>query len=116
MNSNTTSRLATRAAAAAACLGAVLAGATACGTDDANTTASPRLGHQAAQGVGGAAPASAELSEKAKANIWEYMWQVEPQQSGGAHSYGDDRRQQQGQTGSHRQHPSGYDKALLNER
>ncbi len=75
MNTNKTSRLVTRSAAATACLGAVLAGATACGNDDATTTASPQLGHQAAQGVGAPAPASKELAEKARANIWEYMYQ-----------------------------------------
>ena len=139
MNTNKTSRLVTRSAAAAACLGAVLAGATACGNDDAATTASPQLGHQAAQGVGAPAPASKDLAEKARANIWEYMYQpaskdlsenakaniweytyqLEPQRSDAArpgHS-GDDRRQPQGQSGSHRiLHSARYDTALLSER
>ena len=116
MNTNT-SRLAIRAAAAAACLGAVLAGATACGTDEDATSASPPLGHQAGQPAGGAVPAAADVSEKARANIWEYMWHTTSQPSDAARGHsGDDRRQQQGQSGARRIHPPGYNKALLNER
>jgi hypothetical protein len=128
---NTNARLTTRTVAAATCLAALFAGATACGTEDG--TASAKTGSRPAS------VSSVDLISSAKTNQAVYLqrlraqaeaarqlraeaadaarWaQGQPGDSTGSHGYGDDHRHQQAQVRSHRassaQHAPGFDKAL----
>jgi hypothetical protein len=122
--SSTKARLTTRGAAMAACLAALFAGATACGTEDGTASAKTR------------AASSIDQLESAKANQSQYLQRLHAaieaarqaraekadaarwargndSDSNKAQRFGDDRRQQQGQTHTPPPHDApGYDKAL----
>jgi len=126
MNTNLTPTLSTRTTALAACFFALIAGATACGTDDGTASA-----------PSGSRPhtlSSIDLIESAKGNQAAYLQellaaaesarrlraeQADAARSAHGHSdpsesqgYGDDRRQSHGQPGLSRAHHSpGFDKA-----
>jgi len=118
--SPTKARLTTRTAAMAACLAALFAGATACGTEDG--TASARTATSIDQLDSAKANQSEYLqrlhaqaeaarqarAERADAARWQHGYPGADAQSQG---YGDDRRQPTGQA----QHPPGYNKALPNQ-
>lgn len=130
MNTNLTTTPSTRRTALAACFFALIAGATACGTEDG--TASAKSGGRPQK------LSSAELIDGAKTSQDAYLQRLHAQAEAarqlraehadaarwahgypsptGSSGYGDDRRQSQGQPSHPRtasaHHPPGFDKAL----
>jgi hypothetical protein len=111
MNTNlTATRSTTRTTALAACVFALIAGATACGTEHGTPSAPSGSRPQTLSSI--------DLIERAKAN--ELTYQRRPRAQRAPHGYGDDRRQPHSQpahdqtTTTH--HNPGFDKALLAER
>jgi hypothetical protein len=91
MNTKLTSTpLTTRITALTACVIALYAGTTACGTDDGTATAPAAIGKQAT---------SQSLTHSARANQAEYLRQLRAKRAEETqpHMFGDDRRQPTGQ-------------------
>ena len=111
MNTNlTTTRSITRTTALAACAFALIAGATACGTEHGTPSAPSGSRPQTLSSI--------DLIERAKANQLTYRQPLRAQRA--PHGYGDDRRQPQSQPAHGRttttHHNPGFDEPLLSER
>jgi hypothetical protein len=92
MNTNLTDTpLATRTTALAACLIALFAGATACGTNDGTATAPAAISKQGT---------SEGLIKSSRADQAEYLRQLHAKRAAAtrSHMFGDDRRQQNAQS------------------